>query len=264
MRLMKKMLYTVMAAMTLFAVAACGGGSGSSGDSTQSSGTNDSTQSSGGSLSGVVIDGYWQGAEVFMDFNGNFEHDENEPLVSTDAYGQYRFENLDNDSFGHPVVAKGTAGVTYDDGLGQYLTDNITMVSLDNDSMRVVSPFTSLHWYYMNNDNMTFEEARNKVIEEFGLPSHQAVFEDFVEKSYDNTSYQNMVNTSLRMGEYMGYYFSSDNSTTNMREEMMNGFTYMHQNVGWDNFTDDSFTPGMGMMRDNYPINGMPRMGMRN
>jgi len=245
MKYFKQLMLVSATVLLLFLLSACGS---SSSDSTES--TTDS------SISGVVVDGYLDGAKVFLDCNNNLEQDYNEVTVDwTDENGNFSLSLPDNVS-PCAVVALGIANQTfehYDNGTSEMLRDNLTMVSLDNDSYRVISPFTSLHWYYINNDNMTFEEARNKVMQELGLPSEGAVFEDFVARSRDNTSYRNMVQTSLKMGEYMGYYCSQDNSTDNMTVKMRNAFRYMHQNVGMDNFTENNTLPGR--MDELFPVN---------
>jgi len=247
MKYFKQLILGFAAILLLFMLSACGSNSS---DNTES--TTDST------LSGVVVDGYLDGAKVFLDCNNNLEQDYNEVTVDwTDKNGKYSFDVPDNTS-GCAVVALGIANQTYeyfDNGTSELLKDNLTMVSMDNGSYRVVSPFTSLHWYYVNNDNMTFEKAKNQVMQELGLPSDNAVFEDFVARARDNSSYRNMVQTSLRMGEYMGYYCSQDNSTDNMTVKMRNAFGYMHQNVGMDNFTDSNIRPGK--MGERFPV----RMG---
>jgi len=233
MKYFKQLILGTVTILLLFMLSACGS---SSSDSTES--TTDS------SLSGVVVDGYLDGAKVFLDCNNNLEKDYNEVTVDwTDKNGEYSFDIPDNTS-DCAVVAIGIANRTFehfDNGTAELLKDNLTMVSMDNGSYRVISPFTSLHWYYMNNnDNMTFEEARNQVMQELGLSSGNAVFEDFVARARDNDSYQNMVQASHRMGESMGDYCSQDNSTDNMTVKMRNAFRLMHQNVGMDNFTDSN------------------------
>ncbi|TYB32488.1 MAG: hypothetical protein FXF49_11260 [Flexistipes sinusarabici] len=245
MKYFKQLILGIATILLLFMLSACGS---SSSDSTESA-----TDSS---LSGVVVDGYLDGAKVFLDCNNNLEQDYNEVTEGwTDENGNYSLSLPDNASQ-CAVVALGIANQTYehfDNGTSEMLRNNLTMVSLDNDTYRVISPFTSLHWYYMNNDNMTFEEARNQVKQELGLPSGNAVFEDFVARARDNSSYRNMVQTSLKMGEYMGYYCSQDNSTDNMTVKMRNAFRYMHQNVGMDNFTDNNIRPGR--MDELFPVN---------
>jgi len=252
MKYFKQLILGAVTILLLFMLSACGS---SSSDGTGSSSPGPTTDST---VSGVVVDGYLDGAKIFLDCNNNLEQDYNEVAVDwTDENGNYSLSLPDNASQ-CAVVALGIANQTYehfDNGTSKMLRNNLTMVSVDNGSYRVVSPFTSLHWYYMNNDNMTFEKARQRVKQELGLPSGNAVFEDFVARARDNSSYQNMVQASLRMGEYMGYYCSQDNSTDNMTVKMRNAFRLMHQNIGMDNFTDNNILPGR--MDERFPV----RMG---
>jgi len=237
----KQLILGTVTILLLFMLTACGSSSSDGSGSSSLAPTTDST------ISGVVVDGYLQDAEVFLDCNNNLKRDLDESSYRTGNNGSYTLGLPDNASQ-CAVVALGIANQTwehFDNGSSsELLEDNLTMVSMDNGSYRVVSPFTSLHWYYMDNDNMTFEEARNKVRQELGLSSGDAVFEDFVARARDNSSYQNMVQASLRMGESMRYYCSQDNSTDNMTVKMRNAFRLMHQNVGMDNFTDSNIRPG--------------------
>src|SRR5689334_77601 len=50
-------------------------------------------------ISGVIVDGYVEGAHVFLDLNGNQQRDEDEPSASSDAKGSFvlRVENFDRE-----------------------------------------------------------------------------------------------------------------------------------------------------------------------
>lgn len=76
----------------------CGGGGGGSSDSlpSQSGNASNSNQSSSQTSSeslivGRVIDGYIEGANVFIDFNWNLQQDEGEPSAVTNSDGKYEF-----------------------------------------------------------------------------------------------------------------------------------------------------------------------------
>ena len=84
----------------LTSVLSCGGGGSSgSGSQSQSSGSgssNSSTATSGTSddeplISAKVIDGYIQGANVYIDFNWNLQQDEGEPSAVDNGDGDYEF-----------------------------------------------------------------------------------------------------------------------------------------------------------------------------
>jgi len=74
-----------------------------------------SSGSGGSSLSfvtGAVIDGYIEGAQVFLDINGNMLWDEGlEPVATTDAQGAYTFATAVNPA-NYSVVALGGVDVT--------------------------------------------------------------------------------------------------------------------------------------------------------
>ena len=76
----------------------CGGGGGGSSDSlpSQSGNASSSNQSSSQTnteslIVGRVIDGYIEGANVFIDFNWNLQQDEGEPSAVTNSDGKYEF-----------------------------------------------------------------------------------------------------------------------------------------------------------------------------
>ena len=84
----------------LTSVLSCGGGGSSgSGSQSQSSGSgssNSSTATSGSTddeplINAKVIDGYIQGANVYIDFNWNLQQDEGEPSAVDNGDGDYEF-----------------------------------------------------------------------------------------------------------------------------------------------------------------------------
>jgi len=65
-------------------------------------------------ISGAVADGYLERAQVFLDRNFNYIHDDGEPSTTTDAGGNYIL-TVDPDDVGRfPVVALAIAGQTID------------------------------------------------------------------------------------------------------------------------------------------------------
>lgn len=71
--------------LTALLLIGCGGGGG------------EGSGNSGSSLSGVVADGYLQGATVCLDRNSNLRCDSNEPQTWTNALGAYKLEGLSAD-----------------------------------------------------------------------------------------------------------------------------------------------------------------------
>jgi len=98
----KKKLSTLALAATAVLLTACGGGGGGSG--------------SANALSGVAVDGYLQGATVFLDMNRNGVLDAGEPSTVTDLNGRYAldYSGVTGAITGLPVVV--TGGVDSDTG----------------------------------------------------------------------------------------------------------------------------------------------------
>lgn len=113
-------------------LAACGGGGGGGGGST----------SAGASvLSGVAVDGYLQGATVFLDVNNNGILDTGEPSALTDASGRY---SLDYSQVSAPITGLKmvvTGGIDTDTG---YAFTGRLSASADKTAGQVISPLTSL------------------------------------------------------------------------------------------------------------------------
>lgn len=103
-QLSKKKLSMLAAAATTVLLAACGGGGGSG------------PMASANTISGVAVDGYLQGASVFLDMNRNGALDAGEPSTTTDLSGRYTldYSGVNGPITGLPVVV--TGGVDSDTG----------------------------------------------------------------------------------------------------------------------------------------------------
>ena len=88
-------------------------------------------------MSGAVIDGYVSGATVFLDLNGNYTFDADEPFAITDSSGAYSFETTVNPA-DYNVVALG--GI-----------DQQTLASIDTliapGSIPYVTPISTVYTY---------------------------------------------------------------------------------------------------------------------
>ena len=78
---------TPLAMMLMATLSGCGGG-GSDGGNTDSP----TPPSASLAMSGKAIDGYIQGATVYLDLNFNRQWDEGEPQTTTNDAGDYRLE----------------------------------------------------------------------------------------------------------------------------------------------------------------------------
>lgn len=82
-----KKLNLVLSMAAALSLAACGGVSDSSSDSGTAGGGNDGGDTTAAAtVSGKVIDGYIQGATVFLDVNGNGKQEPNEPSAESGIY----------------------------------------------------------------------------------------------------------------------------------------------------------------------------------
>lgn len=74
---------TILAMMLMATLSGCGGGGGDTGNPASPSAL---------TMSGKAIDGYIQGATVYLDLNFNRQWDEGEPQTTTNDAGDYRLE----------------------------------------------------------------------------------------------------------------------------------------------------------------------------
>ena len=114
-------------------LSACGGGGG---------GPSAFSGASGKSLSGIAVDGYLQGASVFLDVNQNGAQDAGEPSSSTDLNGRFvlDYSALTVPVSGLSVVVNG--GVDSDTGFA--FEGNLTASVESASQAQVVTPLTTL------------------------------------------------------------------------------------------------------------------------
>jgi hypothetical protein len=126
----KKLSMLVLAAIAA-SLAACGGGGSGSGP-----------LAAANTLTGVAVDGYIQGAAVFLDINRNGLADAGEPSTTTDLNGRYAldYSSVTGSVSGLPVVV--TGGVDSDTGFAfaGKLSAPVESVS----QAQVVTPMTTL------------------------------------------------------------------------------------------------------------------------
>lgn len=128
----KTKLSMLILASIAISLTACGGGGG--GGSSPSAAAN--------TLTGVAVDGYLQGATVFLDINRNGLADAGEPVTSTDLSGRYAldYSAVTGSVSGLPIVV--TGGVDSDTGFAfaGKLSAQVESVS----QAQVVTPMTTL------------------------------------------------------------------------------------------------------------------------
>ena len=104
---MKSVIKMTFSASALALVAACGGGSGSSGGNTATT------------IGGVAIDGYLGGAKVCVDLNLNFKCDSSEPSAITAQDGSYSIPWTGGDAAGLVVITETLPTTKDSDDLGK-------------------------------------------------------------------------------------------------------------------------------------------------
>ncbi len=124
--------WLALAPLAAAVLVACSGGGGGSGSGTSASSM----------LNGVAIDGYLQGATVFLDRNGNGTLDSDEPSTVTDSSGRYSLNTsgLGSALTGVKVLVSG--GVDTDTGYA--FAGRLSARIEDAQSGQVVTPLTTL------------------------------------------------------------------------------------------------------------------------
>lgn len=126
----KKKLSMLAVAASAVLLAACGGGGGSG------------PLASANAITGVAVDGYLQGATVFLDINRNGIADAGEPLSTTDLNGRYAldYSGVTGSINGLPVVV--TGGVDSDTGFA--FAGKLAAPVESARQAQVVTPLTTL------------------------------------------------------------------------------------------------------------------------
>lgn len=129
-QLNKKKLSMLAAAASSVVLAACGGGGGSG------------PLASANAITGVAVDGYLQGATVFLDINRNGIADAGEPSTTTDLSGRYAldYSGVTGSITGLPVVV--TGGVDSDTGFA--FAGKLAAPIESARQAQVVTPLTTL------------------------------------------------------------------------------------------------------------------------
>jgi len=128
------------------------------------------------SLSGTVTDGYLINAVVFLDKNGNYQLDSNEPYAVTDLNGASTL-TLDSADMGkYPVVAVALKGITIDSSTMQPVISNYVLSfpkeSFSSTSSNIISPISSqLRELMETGKYSTVQQAMDTLASKMDLPS---------------------------------------------------------------------------------------------
>ena len=158
----KSKITLLAAACAALFVAACGGGGG----------TGTSSSASSNVITGLAVDGYIQGATVFLDANRNGVKDAEEPSTTTDLSGRYTLDlgTASGPVTGLPVVV--TGGVDSDTGLA--FTGRLSASVEAASQGQVITPLTTLvDAMVANNYAPDTATAKQKVAVALGLTVDQ-------------------------------------------------------------------------------------------
>lgn len=189
---------TIVAAATLI--------SGCSGSGTDMNGMN--TQGQPAQVSGKVADGYLVSAVVFLDRNGNYQLDVDEPSTTTDASGTYTLNVTATDIGKYPIVAMAIKGQTVDKDTNQavansYLLSMPASAVSGTISSNFISPMSTLIREKMAaNPSMTLTDAMTQLRNQMNLPAGTNMMADYVSGSQSGANmvqFQNMHTTAQQM-----------------------------------------------------------------
>lgn len=134
-------------------------------------------------VTGTVADGYLQGANVFLDKNGNKAKDAGEPSATTDANGVYQMKDvLPADVAAYPVVVD-VPPTAIDKDTGAAVGGAGYVLSSPPGKPEFISPVTTLvHSQIESNPALSVAAAESAVKAQLGVSSAVSLFDDFVQK----------------------------------------------------------------------------------
>ena len=189
-----KTMFTAALLLIAAAIAGCGGGGGSGSSVT------------GTTISGMVADGYLSGAEVFLDKNGTYQWDGDEPRTTTDTNGAYSMTVSAADAARYPMVARVIAGTTIDKDTNSPVASSYVM-SAPAGMVGFISPMTTLIREKMAaNPSMTMTDAMTQLRNQMNLPAGIDMMADYVAASQSGGSaahYQTMHTVAQQMAGLM-------------------------------------------------------------
>lgn len=203
-------LATLMAAAAI--IAGCGGvGTGGTGGTRNPGNGNTATTS----VSGKVADGLLANATVFLDKNGNYQPDRDEPTTATDQNGSYTLVVDSADMGRYPIVAVATRGITVDKGTGltvpnSYLLSFPATAVTDMPDGNFISPISTQVAELMNTGKYaTVQDAKDRLSTQMGLAPGTDILMDYVGtgNSLMQTAAQNMASL---MGSQASLVFSGN------------------------------------------------------
>ena len=259
---MKNQLATIAAVLTVGLVAGCGGGGGS----TPATGAAVST------ISGTVADGYLVGATVFLDKNGNYQLDADEPSTLTDANGAYTLKVDPADMGKYPIVAMAIKGQTIDKDTNQTVPNSyvLSMPASAISGMansNFISPMSTLLREKMQgNPGMTFADAMAQLRNQMNLQAGIDMMADYIAGSQSGPNaaqYQAMHANAQKMAGLMagqaGLVMNGSGLNVNRYRGMM-GTINSNMSAIAANTMNTTFMTGM-MSQMQAQLGAMPMAG---
>jgi hypothetical protein len=169
-------------------------------------------------LAGNVADGYLVNATVFLDKNGNYQLDADEPSTTTDAHGEFMLKVGSSDVGKYPIVALAIKGVTVDKDTNQTIASSYVL-SMPKDSVtgtasnNFISPITSLVREMRETGNYaSLQQAMDALSTKMGLPAGTDMMADYI--AANNTALHVAAqNMATLMGNQMGQVLGTNGST---------------------------------------------------
>jgi hypothetical protein len=190
-------LLTVMVA----AVSACGGGGGDTPVLTSAASPAAVT-----TVRGLVADGYLQGAEIFLDKNGNYQWDETEPKTMTGPGGAYAMTIDPNDLGKFPMVVRVIPDVTIDeDNPGQKVHNGYVM-SAPAGMTDFISPMSSMIRQKMENGHMTMQQAADDMRKQLNFNGNVNMLGNYMSQSPTDVQFQQMQAMARYMASLTGNF----------------------------------------------------------
>lgn len=192
-------------------------------------------------LYGKAIDGYIDGATVFIDFNWNLVQDDGEPTALTDSEGTYFFTN-ENGEFNsinnittscarsRPVVVNVPVGATdttrgyIDTAFDMYLipTERGSDVLTSIPSRGNISPFTGIFLEYINEAKQNYNNVSISVAQGCGDDANNIA--DFVFSKTDDFELDLYNNYGITFDDLYSDFIASDNAEWISRAETIVDF----------------------------------------
>ncbi len=135
-----------------------------------------------------AIDGYLNGAQVWLDLNGNFKLDDGEPSATSGAGGRATLNVNDvDDPASFSVVVRAIKGQTVDEDTGNLVASNFVM-SAPAGQQNVTPLSTLVHVKLASDSTLTLEEAVTSVATQLGI-DQQAVLSDYKQEENSQASF---------------------------------------------------------------------------